>query len=108
MSVPRDQAVERLRGVFVGTGALKVRLTETGREQQQRVLQAIKSRAESELGLELRSLPPLQAWIPPADFPFDELEAANALPQEPFPEAPPHDFRLRWTGMQPSGQYTDD
>lgn len=107
--VERDEAIKRLEGVLVGTGALKVRLTDAGRQRQKELQRELLAKAKSELGLDLKILP--------ATKEFEALEeevpadtAAEATTETPVPEpvettvvefdpVPAHDFQIRWKGL---------
>jgi predicted RND superfamily exporter protein len=111
--VERDVAIQRLEGVLVGTGALKIRLTEAGRQRQKELHRDLVSRAKKELGLDLQILPAVQEFEPLDDEPPAEVVSmpADAAKVADVPEPvektivefdpiPQHDFQLRWKGMQ--------
>ena len=109
--VERDEAIKRLEGVLVGTGAYKIRLTEFGRQRQKEVTRELVVKAKAQLGVDLQVLPAAQDFeaneeSSPA---VAETEPASATSQstEPSPSDPPtvefdpvpfHDFQLRWKG----------
>lgn len=117
--VDRDEAIQRLRGVLVGTGPFKVRLTEQGRLRQKEVIRELKSKAKRELGVELKILPAIRDYEPLDDEPAVEESAEQAstsvaatdssakesvpppsdLPTVEFDPIPVHDFQIRWPGM---------
>ncbi len=119
--VERDEAIQRLQGVLIGTGAFKIRLTEFGRQRQKQVTRELVAKAKSTLGIDLRVLPAAR------DFEATEesLAAAEAtsaigatdsgavanevavpipddLPLVEFDPVPAHDFQVsgkgQWTG----------
>ncbi|MBC7821605.1 MAG: MMPL family transporter [Planctomycetaceae bacterium] len=115
--VDRDEAIRRMQGVLVGTGALKVRLTDAGRQRQKEVQRELIAKAKQELGLELQILPAFQEFELQEDEPVAvETPTANAnavessVPEQPteaadvpdpivFDPIPAHDFQVRWKGM---------
>ena len=111
--VERDEAIKRLQGVLVGTGTLKVRLTEAGRQRQKELHRELLTRAKKELGLDLQILPAAQEFESFEEEPVVEAAATasvatteTAVPDPvektvvEFDPIPPHDFQLRWKGMQ--------
>lgn len=110
--VERDEAIQRLEGVLVGTGALKVRLTEAGRQRLKELKRELLAKAQTGLGLDLQILPATQEFETLEDDPPAEAESANAAaanetavpdPVETtvveFAPTPQHDFQVRWKGM---------
>ncbi len=96
--VDEAAALERLTGVLIGRGPLRVRLSEEARSRQTELTEKLVQRGREELGLELSILPALIA----EDSGFE-----NAKGQEksaPFRLAElgrpaPHDFAVRWPQM---------
>lgn len=111
--VARDEAIKRLEGVLVGTGAYKVRLTEAGRQRQKELQRDIITKAKQELGLDLQILPAVQEFEVQEDDPPADIESSDttiAASETPVPDPgettvvefdpiPYHDFQLRWKGM---------
>lgn len=109
--VERDEAIKRLEGVLVGTGALKIRLTEAGRQRQKELQRELLAKAKQELGLELQILPATQEFEAFDDAPAEtESTATTATSDTTVPEPvettvvefdpiPQHDFQVRWKGM---------
>ncbi|HAH48103.1 MAG TPA: hypothetical protein DCM07_25265, partial [Planctomycetaceae bacterium] len=58
-----EEAQERLKGVLVGTGMLKVQLTDAGRKRQEQTIQELVSKAKQELGVELTVKPAFKEWV---------------------------------------------
>jgi len=115
--VPRDQAIERSAGLLVGTGPLKVRLTEAGRQDPQAVVRRIVETAENQLGIDIEHLQPAvdeffaQAQREAAERAADDGgvvadEFSGPRADDPYPEIPPHDFQLRWNDMVPQAAST--
>ena len=108
--VDRDEAIRRLQGVLVGTGAIKLRLTDAGRQRQKEIQRELVAKAKQNLGLELQILPAFHEFEMPAD---DAVAAESAIESpaqetsdavvaaEPivFDPIPAHDFQIRWKGM---------
>ncbi|MDP7276823.1 MAG: hypothetical protein QF363_15180, partial [Planctomycetaceae bacterium] len=61
--VPRE-AVRRLEGVLVGTGPLKVRLSDLGRRDVKQVKRLIRERAAEKLRIQVEFLPTVVEWEP--------------------------------------------
>lgn len=108
--VERDDAIQRLEGVLVGRGALKVRLTEAGRQRRRELQRELLARAHTELGLDLQVLPAVQEFEslvgdPPAESETDAAASETAIPDPvettvvEFDPIPQHDFQVRWKGM---------
>lgn len=51
--VPQEEAVARLQGTLIGQGLLKVRLTDSGRQQRSRTIAQLIKQVKSDLGLKL-------------------------------------------------------
>lgn len=105
--VPHEEALTRLQGVLVGTGPLKLRLTELGETRQKSTLRMLHDQVQSELGIELEVLEPLADWIPEKSI--DEYPLARAIVEtedepEPFPATPEHHAQVRWSGMHPGSE----
>ncbi|QDT91219.1 efflux RND transporter permease subunit [Gimesia algae] len=110
-----DEAQERLKGVLVGTGMLKVQLTEAGRKRQQQTIQELISKAKQELGVDLTVKPAFKEWVDIVD------ESQGMQPEENAPDddedqvdfqalvaaIPAHDFQLIWPRMQPGTELTE-
>ncbi len=114
--VDRDEAIRRMQGVLVGTGAFKIRLSDAGRQRQKEVQREFIAKAKQELGLELKILPAFREFELQEDEPVaTETATANATAvespaseptevadvREPivFDPLPAHDFQVRWKGM---------
>ncbi len=116
--VDQDTAAESLAGLMVGHGALKVRLTETGREHQRQIEKHLPEWIKTRTGLEVTLLPAHQEWQPPPEFAavaeirqrksllavgVEDAEEEEELEEElEFPPLPEHDFQLSWQLMSPS------
>ena len=102
-----DTAIERLTGVLVGTGLLKVRLTDAGRERQELVERQLVAFAATELDVHLEVVAPLPQ--PEAGEADDALESESDSSRE-FGlndwTPPPHSFQLRWEGIHPDSDIT--
>ncbi|MDA0285418.1 MAG: hypothetical protein O3B86_18890, partial [Planctomycetota bacterium] len=107
--VPHDEALQRLQGVLVGTGPLKLRLTELGQERQKSTLKTLQDRVREELSIELEFLGPVTDWVPEKSI--DEYPLAKAIvvaeeESEPFESLPEHHVQLRWADMSPGAETT--
>ncbi|MFM9963557.1 MAG: efflux RND transporter permease subunit [Planctomycetaceae bacterium] len=97
--VERDEAIRRLKGVLVGTGAFKIRLTESGRQRSKEVTRELLAKAKAQLGVELQVLPASRDFEATEESASVVAEAAS--PDSPvieFDPIPLHDFQLRWKG----------
>ncbi len=130
--VEGSEAVGRLEGVLIGTGPLKVKLTELGRRDIKQVQRLIIQKAAADLELDLEFLAAGIEWEPseedaerlktliggdsPAesdsesDSDAEAGEDEDALDEEQFdPEQfllPAHDFQVRYPGMQRNSEKT--
>ena len=59
-----DEAMRRLQGVMIGTGPLKIALTDAGRERMKTAKRLLAEQAQSELGLEIEFLDSASEWVP--------------------------------------------
>ena len=101
--VSHEEALQRLQGVLIGSGPLKLRLTELGAERQKSTMKSLQDRVSSELGIELEILEPVKDWVPEKSI--DEYPLAKAIVEideepEPFADLPAHHVQVRWPGMQ--------
>lgn len=101
--VSHEEALQRLQGVLVGTGPLKLRFTELGLERKKSTLKTLQDQVRAELGLELEFLEPASDWIPEKSI--DEYPLAKAIVEadeepEAFGNLPEHHVQIRWAGMQ--------
>ena len=116
---PTD-AVGRLEGVLVGTGPMKIRLTDLGRRDIQQVQRIIRQRASEELKVDVEFLPAAIEWEPSeedsarlekliagkqndgaeeGDEDSEEEEEEEAFDPEQF-LLPAHDFQVSYPGMK--------
>jgi predicted RND superfamily exporter protein len=102
--VPHEEALQRLQGVLIGTGSLKLRLTELGQQRQKSTFKSLQDRVRKELGIELEILDPVADWVPEKSI--DEYPLAKAIvevevEEEPelFDNLPEHHAQVRWTGI---------
>ncbi len=108
-------AQERLKGVLLGTGMLKIRLTPAGKKRQQQTTQELVDKALSELGLVLTIKPAFQEWVEivdesegsePIDVPVEQVE--NPVDFKALVAAiPAHDFQVSWPQMRPDSEVTN-
>ena len=107
--VSHEEALQRLQGVLIGSGPLKLRLTELGIERQKSTMKKLQDRVQSELGIELDVLEPVKDWVPEKSI--DDYQLAKAIVEpdeepEPFPNLPEHHAQIRWAGIQPENDTT--
>ncbi len=97
--VPRDEAIQRLEGVLVGTGAFKIRLTASGRQRSKEVTRELLAKAKAQLGVDLQVLPAARDFEATEESSSIAEEAAPTdSPAVVFDPVPLHDFQLRWKG----------
>ena len=101
--VSHEEALQRLQGVLIGSGPLKLRLSELGVVRKKSTLKSLQDRVRSELGIELEILDPVKDWVPEKSI--DEYPLAKAIVEaeeepEPFDALPEHHAQVRWAGMQ--------
>ncbi|MCA9015728.1 MAG: hypothetical protein KDA77_10395, partial [Planctomycetaceae bacterium] len=113
--VEPPEAQERMRGVLLGTGMLKIRLTEAGRKRQKQTIQELIDKAQSELGIVLTVKPAFKEWVELVDV-TEEAEPANKSADEDEEQVdykalvaamPAHDFQVTWPRMQPDSKLTE-
>ena len=120
--VTREEAVARLKGVLIGAGKLRVRLTETGRGQREKCIQLLTRQVDEKLGLKLEVFPagPVPS-LAALDENCDEMIAESGSAEgsvaqsassgsgseSVMPSNTAHDFQVRWVGMQPTGALVD-
>jgi predicted RND superfamily exporter protein len=114
--VDRDEAIRRLRGMLIGAGPFKVRLTESGRQRQKELQRELIAKARTELGMDILILPADTDYEPLGDElevaaagltirPTRESEAGSTVPEPSkvttveFDPIPEHDFQVQWNGM---------
>ncbi|WP_417851528.1 efflux RND transporter permease subunit [Thalassoglobus sp.] len=104
--VEEDEAIRRISGTFIGTGHLKVRLTEAGRDQKEKTIKLIQERIQSQFGLELTIHEPVSPWMPAEldEDAFQKLYSRYRSALETETELTPsefgqHDFQVSWTGI---------
>jgi predicted RND superfamily exporter protein len=102
LDVPQEEALRRLRGTFLGSGFLKIRLTDHGRQHREQAATKLIEAGE-ELGLNAEIYPAViepEEWLAAdaATAPGDEEESELS---RPFPAIPAHDLQLRWREISP-------
>ena len=111
-----EAAQERLKGVLVGTGMLKVQLTEAGQKRQEQTIQELLTKARQELGVELTVKPAFKEWVEIVDETQGAESVANPVAEDDdedqvdfkalVAEIPTHNFQLTWPRMQPGAELT--
>lgn len=90
--VPEEVAIERLTGVLIGVGFLKVELTEFGRANQEFAKEQMQVLTSGVINRDVSILPPIRAVLPAAKEEVEIEEISDGITYE----IPPHDFQLRW------------
>jgi predicted RND superfamily exporter protein len=107
--VSHEDALKRLQGVFIGTGPLKLRLTELGQQRKTSTLRSLQQSVREQLGVELELLEPVATWEPERSI--DEYPTLPPIIDEYddawFPPGPEHHARVRWVGLQSRGELAE-
>lgn len=110
-----EEAQQRLKGVLLGTGMLKVRLTKAGKNRQEQTTQELIERAKSELGLTLTIKPAFKEWVEMIDESEEEIteeededEDEDQVDYKSLVAAiPAHDFQVTWPRIKPDSELTN-
>lgn len=107
-NIPHEEALNRLQGILVGTGSLKLALTEHGQTTEAETLQLLQTRLKSELKLDARVFGPFIEWKPDEDASKYKLAQRTVeQPQaESFAPLPTHHAQIEWPGMMPRAEQT--
>jgi predicted RND superfamily exporter protein len=100
--VPHDEALARLQGILIGTGSLKLQLTELGAERLRSTLKTAEDRLQAELGLTVEVLDAATEWMPEKsidEYPIAQQIIEDIEVPEPFEPLPEHHAQIRWDGM---------
>lgn len=109
------EAQQRLKGVLLGTGMLKVRLTEAGKNRREQTTQELIDRAKSELGIVLTVKPAFEEWVEMVDE-SEEADIIDAPVNQDEDQIdykalvaaiPAHDFQITWPRMEPDAELTN-
>ena len=101
--VPQADAVTRMQGTLLGTGRIKIRLTDSGREQRTRTITQLQKRVKKELGFTIQVFEPvtfdaaqsLSEETPSESTAVRDAEAVEAVALEPL-AIPAYDFEVAW------------
>jgi predicted RND superfamily exporter protein len=110
LKVAPDDALQRLQGVILGHGPLKVKLVPDSHTPQDRVIVQLKSAIKDALDLDVQVIPhPMTTWSD-NDGKLEEYLAERdrdiasrklAAADIPVPPLPEHNFQLTWHGFRP-------
>lgn len=104
LDVPQDEAIRRLRGTFIGSGFLKVALTEHGRQHRSAAEELLIAAGDS-LDLDLQVYPAViepEEWLAEtAEVSTEEHDRNQTSLTRPFAAIPTHDLQLRWQQIAP-------
>ncbi len=99
--IPHEEALQRLSGVLISAGKMRLVLSETGKHREKAARARIAAWAKEKLGLDVQVVDKLQ----------DKLLTANtnATDEEKLEElqASQHDLRVSWFGMKPGLPQTE-
>ncbi|MCR9234379.1 efflux RND transporter permease subunit [Gimesia chilikensis] len=111
-----DEAERRLKGVLIGTGMLKVRLSPAGKKRREQTIQELIATTKRELGIDLTVKPAFTPWVEMVDE-TEEGTVTDAPVEEPDEDQvdfkalveaiPEHDFQLIWPRMQAHSKQAD-
>lgn len=91
--VSRDAAVQRLTGVLIGRGGLKIALTKAGRDSQAATSDRLIRAVRNNLGIDLEVTGAVEAWT--AQATDDDPAAVAPIPMRD------HDLQITWSGFHP-------
>jgi predicted RND superfamily exporter protein len=114
--ISREEAVERLEGVLIGSGPVRIRLTDFGRARREKVVGCLRRKAHDSLAIDLEiqaagspdeatlanaALPAANVAAEVASDPPPESEAdgKESSLAETVPALAPHDLIVTWRGM---------
>lgn len=97
----RAESLEQINGVLIGSGKLRVLLSETGQKRKEAAQRVIQEWAQSELGLNAAVLPAFQDKL------LTDLQDASDEEKLDEMEATRHDFRVGWAGMKMGGEQAE-
>ncbi len=97
-NISEEEAIRRLNGVLIGTGWLKVRLSDSGREETSRSIRDLVTYLNQELDITVQQHPSADAALESLDFDAYDDDAYSSVELE----IPKHDFQLSWEGIQPN------
>ena len=106
LNVEEEEAIQRIKGLMVGTGRMKIRLTEEGRNHARQSIEEVVEHFQSQTGISATIHSPV------VDVSEDDLvveiedaewseEAADAEAKQYVFELAEYDFGVSWTGLQP-------
>lgn len=104
-NVPPEDALKRLEGTLIGSGLLKIRLTEEGRSRQEKVQQLLKEQAHAQLGLDIQIIPAFAEW---EDTSYLEKEWTPPEEDEAYAAAEEHTDVNAVATAKTEGASTDD
>lgn len=100
--VPPEEASRRLQGVLIGTGRLKIRLTEAGRASRDQTIELLCERAQQDLGIELEVHPAVSIERQSELLGELKLEPVEMDPTlQELAVIPEHDLQVSWCTMRP-------
>ena len=113
--VSEEEAIDRLTGVLVGIGFLKVKLTPAGQAHEAAAKEFAKATVAKITGSTVSILPPVVAVPAPqrkaiSNSHSEDQGENEAESQQPKPLSfvvPDHDFQLRWSEMAANSALTD-
>lgn len=98
--VPAEEAARRLEGVLIGTGRLKIRLTEAGRDTRDKTIAELVGLAQEQLGihLEIHDAVLVEQETGLENLEMDPVELDEALAD--VAAIPEHDLQVSWSTME--------
>ncbi len=103
-----EDALDRLQGILVGTGPLKLELTKLGQSDTAATMAQLQTLIREQLKVEVATLPPFAEWQP--EKPIEHYELAKHIVEpavsQPFPAIAAHHGQLQWREMQPRVERT--
>lgn len=104
--VDEQEALQRVQGTFVGTGHIKVRLTQSGRDEKEKTIALLTERIRELHGVDLEVHQAVVPWEPSVtqEERFDKLSAYFSADTDPSTspvhvDLGQHDLQVSWRGM---------
>ena len=104
--IDQEQAIDRLTGILIGKGFLKVQLTEFGREQRGNAENLILEEVNRLTADTAELLPKVSARANAAES-ASEAPAREGSPTDFTLNMPAHDFQIRWNEMSGDAQVSE-
>ena len=110
-----DEAERRLKGVLIGTGMLKVRLSAAGEKRREQTIAQLVETVKQDLGVDLTVKPAFKPWVEMVDESVESEAVEEPAEQDEdqvdfktlVAAIPEHDFQLIWPNMHAESKLAD-